>query len=441
MKDYYSFAQTSIGFSHIAAQKVCQDCSMYDSSDDFSVIVVSDGHGSDNFTRSDRGSRFACEVALEAVQSFVQDLNLANLDNDFLRDDVVTQLCKYILLRWNARVDADAAADPFTEAEVEKVSDKYRTRYLKGEQMEHAYGATLILVILTRDFCLAIRNGDGQCVTVDRTGGFATPIPWNENCEFNVTTSLCDHEAIENFRFFYTTQLPAAVFIGSDGVDDSYASVEELYNLYRNICLKALNDGVETVEGYVGALLPELTRRGSADDVSIAGALNLQLLEEAKTPMEVALEVRQMRLEEERREQQLRILARDIKMAEKKRAKILAQRLEVQQKMQGVQASKRNFLEQILAFKRRADACEENMAELTADEKQLTDLIGDVDNEIAQLKEKLLTMNQQIQAAGKMDTREPVEVPSAQRAAEQIEEIPCSETQAAAEPEEQTLPE
>ena len=62
MKDYYSFARTSIGFSHISSKKPCQDYSLQFQNDVASVIVVSDGHGSSNFTRSDRGSKFACEV-------------------------------------------------------------------------------------------------------------------------------------------------------------------------------------------------------------------------------------------------------------------------------------------------------------------------------------------------------------------------------------------
>ena len=225
MKNYYAFAHTAIGFSHISSQKPCQDYSMYDLGDRASVIIVSDGHGSSNFTRSDRGSRFACEVSREAVNEFLQNIDIQNLEDVFLRDDVVRQLCKNILLRWITKVEADVANDPFTPEEVEKVSEKYKQRYLDGESVEHAYGCTLIVAIITQDFFLAIRNGDGQCVAVDRDGCFTTPIPWNENCEFNVTTSLCDGEAIENFRYCYSATLPAAVFAGSDGVDDSYASV------------------------------------------------------------------------------------------------------------------------------------------------------------------------------------------------------------------------
>ena len=440
MKDYYSFAHTSIGFSHISSKKPCQDYSIQFQNDVASVIIVSDGHGSSNFTRSDRGSRFACEVTLEAVNEFLRDLNVNKLENDFLRDDVVTQLCKYILLRWNTRIEEDVSNSPFTEEEVEKVADKYKSRYLNGDAVEHAYGCTLIFGIITPDFFLAVRNGDGQCVTVNREGGFATPIPWNDNCEFNVTTSLCDQEAIENFRYYYSTNLPAAVFIGSDGVDDSYTSVEELYNLYRNVCLKALNDGVDGVADYVQQLLPEITKRGSTDDVSIAGLINPSVLQETRTAMEIAIALRQMQLAEARREQQKRIIIRDIKVAEKKRAKAIAQRQDVRHKLHGMQASQASLLEQISIFRRKADDCGERMSLLVQDEKQLADIINGADSDIARLKSELLALEGESTSVNVADSRAPLTVEPVEEAVPEINGLSDCDEPVAVEPETEDVP-
>lgn len=392
MKDYYSFACTSIGYSHIGSGKVCQDYSLYYQGDMFSVIVVSDGHGSSDFTRSDRGSKYACEVAVEAVTKSFREFSQDELENEFHRDDVVTQLCKYILMRWNSLIDEDVRNNPFTDEEVEKVSDKYKTRYLKGESVEHAYGCTLIIVVITKDFCLAIRNGDGQCVSVDRNGEFTTPIPWNDNCEFNVTTSLCDHDAINNFRYYYTANLPAGIFIGSDGVDDSYTSVEELYNLYRSVCMKALNEGEDSVTDYIEMLLPEITRRGSTDDVSIAGMIDISLLQEAKTAMELAQELRQKRMEEEQRERQKRILLRDIKVEEKKRSMANVQLEDVQQKLLGMQSYYANIMDRISRFRKETDACRDSMDSLMAEEKRLFAIINEVDDDITRLKMNLAAL-------------------------------------------------
>lgn len=330
MKDYTAFSFTSIGYSHITAKKVCQDSSSWYQDEIASIIVVSDGHGSANFTRSDRGSRFACDAALNAAIAFLKDVILEDLLDEGRRDEVVLQLCKNIMLRWNTMVDRDVACDPFSKSEVENVSEKYREGYLRGISTEHAYGATLIIAIITRDFVLAIRNGDGQCVAVDRDGRFSTPIPWNEDCEFNITTSLCDSEAIDEFRYWFATDLPAAIFIGSDGVDDSYATVDDLYNLYRRICLKALDEGPDAAAEFVKDALPEITKRGSTDDVSIAGLINTKELAQAQDALEIAQNIREIQLEDARREQKKRILLRDLKVAQKQQNKAIQELKETQ---------------------------------------------------------------------------------------------------------------
>lgn len=385
MKDYYSFACTHLGFSHLSSKKPCQDYSMHMTGDDWSVAIVSDGHGSANFTRSDRGSRFACEATRDALQEFLREVNPEDLRNPATRDGIVIQLCKNILLRWNTRVDADVSDNPFTPEEVEKVADKYKNRYLNGDAVEHAYGATLIVAIVTKDFFLAIRNGDGQCVAADREGVFTTPIPWNDNCEFNVTTSLCDHEAIDNFRYCYSTELPAAVFVGSDGVDDSYTSVEELFHLYRSLCLRALDEGVETTEEYVAMLLPEITRRGSTDDVSISGLINVQMLQGARTAMEYAREQRQLRLAEEKRQQQRRILERDIKIAQKKRQKAQEQIRLVQEKIRRLNVDRSGYQKKLSQYMERLDAFDRDEPTLQESEAYYEGVIREADQKIQQL--------------------------------------------------------
>ncbi len=330
MKGFYTFSFSSIGYSHITANKVCQDYSASFQNDTAAIAVVSDGHGSANFTRSDRGSRFACQVAIEAATEFLEDVLIDDLVDPQKRDEVVLQLCKNIMLRWNKLVDCDGALEPFTEQEVENVSAKYKESYIRGNAIEHAYGATLIIIICTNDFVLAIRNGDGQCVALDGNGHFSTPIPWNENCEFNVTTSLCDTEAIDDFRYWFSTELPAAIFIGSDGVDDSYATEEDLFSLYRAVCLKALDEGVESAARFVEEALPEITRRGSMDDVSIAGILNQAALEKIQVELEIAQNIREIQLESARKDQRKRVILRDIKVAQKQQNRAIQQLKETQ---------------------------------------------------------------------------------------------------------------
>ena len=289
---YYTLACSHVGFSHTKTGTPCQDYTSKVDEEDFHILTVSDGHGSSNFVRSDRGSRFACEAAEAAMRQFAAEIDPAELTADRRRYEALLMLCKNILLRWDEAIKADVAEHPFTEMEVAQVSDKYRDAYLQGERIEHAYGATLIAVLLTKDYMLALRNGDGECVVIDPKGELSTPIPWNEKCEASVVTSLCDKNAIMDFRFHYTTELPAAVFIGSDGIDNSYPKTEDLYTLYCNICTEAVANGIETARTDIIDFLPTLTEKGSQDDVSIAAILDRELLPQVNDELKFYMEHR-----------------------------------------------------------------------------------------------------------------------------------------------------
>ena len=101
-------------------------------------------------------------------------------------------------------------------------------------------------LLVTDEYSFGLQIGDGKCVYIDADGKFSEPIPWDENCQLNVTTSICDSDAIDEFRYFVTENTPTAVFIGSDGIDDSYASDEELYALYRSILKIFIENGLVT---------------------------------------------------------------------------------------------------------------------------------------------------------------------------------------------------
>ena len=60
------------------------------------------------------------------------------------------------------------------------------------------------------------------------------PIPWDEDCQANITTSICDSEAIEEFRYCFMKESPVATLMGTDGIDDSYANFEEMYQAIRH---------------------------------------------------------------------------------------------------------------------------------------------------------------------------------------------------------------
>lgn len=275
------FSATEVGYNHIKDNKVCEDSSHWYSDEKIKICVVSDGHGSDNYPRTERGSRFAVDSAIKCIVDFVKLADSREVLNDEKNDyKLMLQLSASILRDWYCAVENDYEKNPFTELELEKVSDKYKKKYLSKDtdecKFEKAYGCTLIAYVVTEEYSFGLQIGDGRCVHVDKKGKFSEPIPWDENCQMNVTTSICDDDAIGEFRFAISSQSPIAVFCGSDGIDDSYPTKEELYALYRSILRIFIEHGREVGIREVEEYLPELTKKGSGDDVSIAAVVDVK---------------------------------------------------------------------------------------------------------------------------------------------------------------------
>lgn len=276
--DYRSFNVTVQGASHIKANKVCQDFSGSVDGEKYKIAIICDGHGGDDYFRSELGSKFATEAALECLQdqdflSFI----IKNRDaSEKVIDAAILQLEKSIIAMWNQKVYDHFEENPITPEELEKVSEKARKRYLAGERTESIYGTTIIAALLIKDFWFAIQLGDGKCVMLSSSGEWIHPIPQNEKCFLNQTTSMCDKDALDNFRHCFGNELPGAIFVGSDGVDDSFGYEDmAALNSFYGVVLTSF--GTQIFEAAVEGLkdyLPRLSARGSGDDISIAGIIN-----------------------------------------------------------------------------------------------------------------------------------------------------------------------
>lgn len=309
-KNIFAFSATETGYNHTKINKLCEDASDFYDDERMHICVVADGHGSDNYPRTDRGARYAVDSAIICIIEFVKNADPKQVLDDERRDfSLLLQLSKSILNNWHQSVGDDYNRHPFEEKELEKVSEKYKRRYLsadKGERcIEKAYGCTLIAYVVTAEYSFGLQIGDGKCVVVDKYGNFIEPIPWDANCQLNVTTSICDSDAIEEFRFNISDQIPTAVFCGSDGIDDSYANSEELHALYRSILKIFVEHGSDVGQNEIKEYLPVLTKKGSGDDVSIGMIIDMDHAIEIASLMDVQVQL--FRLNSELAEQKHRM--------------------------------------------------------------------------------------------------------------------------------------
>lgn len=270
---------TSIGASHIRVGKECQDFSLSESTDTYSMAVVCDGHGGENYFRSAYGSCFAAQAASACISEFMQDFDTTVVPAK--PEQLLVQLEKSIIAKWNTSVWEHYESNPFSEEELNSISESRRQRVLSGKSIESTYGTTLIALAWTKSFWFGMQIGDGKCVRINKDGAFDQPIPANEKCFLNTTTSICDANAIEDFRHYFSTEMPAAIFCGSDGIDDSFIRDEQLYKLYSTVARSLSENEFDTAYAELEDYLPRLSSKGSGDDVSIAGILDKQAILEA----------------------------------------------------------------------------------------------------------------------------------------------------------------
>lgn len=315
MENIRLFKAVSIGESHIRKNTPCQDAA--DSSEDHENQIyigsVSDGHGSKDYFRSDKGSQLLVYIAKKNIQEFLSQSRdnhffqsnfvsrntitsgespVSKDDNDGQNvkasNDALNQLFKSIIASWQQAIQKDWSDTAPSKEDMESlgVSESMIEGYLNGENIPIAYGCTLLAFARTEKFWFAFQIGDGKSIGFDQEMNALEPIPTDELCKGSVTTSMCEDNAFDNFRYAYGTDIPSVLIIGSDGLDGYFSKVEEnaiepLKGLYRSVVEAFLTKGFDEGLKELNESLPILTQRGvTQDDMSVVGWIDFSKKEE-----------------------------------------------------------------------------------------------------------------------------------------------------------------
>lgn len=279
---YDIFCQSVIGASHIKDEIPCEDSGLKSETDSYKVFVLGDGHGDSNCPRSKIGSQYICEITTQELLRFAKDIESQEWTHRLFdkadAEMLVNQLVTSIFGKWSCAVNNEYEQNPLTEKECEEAVE-YIDRYKQGQRIEHIYGTTLIAGLLTSDYLLLLQQGDGRCVVFNGDGSASQPIPWDDRCFANVTTSVCDVDAIPSCRYHIinlSDNPVIACIAGSDGVEDSFNSMDKMHVYYRNLLQFACENGVEALEKYLGETLPDFSANGSRDDTTICGIVDIE---------------------------------------------------------------------------------------------------------------------------------------------------------------------
>ncbi len=305
MEKVYAFNETVRGHLHVMRDIPCEDysCSFSDKDGRYYIAAVADGHGSDSCFRSSKGSKIACNVALETLKGFAESiLTSPEAEENFYRSSLsnatstevtLRRLTDIISAKWYDEVMADYKNNPPTEAEL----GDYAEMYADGKNSVHIYGTTLIAALMLPSYLILLQQGDGRCDVFYDDGTVNQPIPWDNRCQDTATTSLCDDDVARSFRSVAINlkkENVIACYLGCDGVEDAYRDTYEdlgdthcemggVHTFYKYLTCK-ISDSQTAFENDLKNFLTDFSkdgkfsRSGSGDDVSVAGIVDLNAI-------------------------------------------------------------------------------------------------------------------------------------------------------------------
>lgn len=276
--------QSVIGAAHIRAGMPNQDAIGWLPENATALpltLVVSDGHGGSRNFRSDVGSKFAIQIALEVMQDFAAGCAGENLSS--IKRTAEERLPQQLARRWDEEVRKHLATQAFSDADIKLLlkKDEIPAPLPADFNPLIAYGATLLIARVEKEFILYLQLGDGDMVAVAADGTAARPLPSDERLFANETTSLCSLTAWRDFRVRFqaiSDSHPALIVLSTDGYANSFRDDAGFLQVGPDIVGLIRSDGLEKVNASMKEWLTEASQSGSGDDITVGCVCNMKSL-------------------------------------------------------------------------------------------------------------------------------------------------------------------
>ena len=273
------------GASHDVSGKPMQDysASYIYPKEKCSIAVVCDGHGADKHFRSEVGSRLATEITVAKLEEFVT-LFPSWKSLEGVQTELINRLKISILAGWQKAVEAETKARPFTEEELKKASRSLEWK--KDYNVGQPYGTTLLAVLVTEKYYLALMLGDGAIVKIlpDQPKHIFEIVEFEgkkvyDDGPHSATDSICESNAFDKifWKCLPITEREKGLAFGlvSDGMSEAFVTDLDLMKKINNYLEYFAENGLEKAMPPIEAQLHKLSSVSVfKDDISLAFATN-----------------------------------------------------------------------------------------------------------------------------------------------------------------------
>ncbi|MBM7555495.1 protein phosphatase 2C domain-containing protein [Halanaerobacter jeridensis] len=288
IKDWIVTGASIKGANHGRRGLPNQDAIKWETENGNLVMAVSDGHGSLKHFRSEIGSKLAVKAAVEIM---LEEVDVGNLTDDMLnkiKTRVKDKLPQRIVNQWRDKVKEHYqnnlfSLDRVAQAKLMKLEEekgiakrkKIEDNYIK------AYGATLLIVLITEKFSLYFQLGDGNISILAEDGKkmlFAAEEQFGP-----ATNSLCMSEASNKVKISlipFSEELPLFILLSTDGYINSFRNDKDYFKVIDDFIDLAKHHGIEYINENLSQWLEKTSQQGSGDDITLGLVYNQNLFDE-----------------------------------------------------------------------------------------------------------------------------------------------------------------
>ena len=256
-----SFVKTSIGYSHTAVGKRCQDFSSSYQDSERTIVTACDGHGGNVYVRSHLGSKFACDSVIEVLKSVEKTAFYKH------KPQVVAENIKLnILCKWNSLVDSHLLKKPIGYKDFVGLDDG-DVLSLKKNPVK-AYGTTLNAAMIMGNRIICVSLGDGGCFLIKDGVAISAFEEDEDEPVANVTYSMCQDDAYKHLNVsIHDLAGYDGAIVCTDGMINPY---QNMSNFSNKLVVPAVISLLEGKGRELDSFVTDVgTRLGTGDDVSL----------------------------------------------------------------------------------------------------------------------------------------------------------------------------